>query len=304
MALTRLPLDAPAAGDVVVETLWSGISAGTERLLFTGPDAAISRAWAIRSFPATRASARWSRRARKPGSRSAPRSSCPARAASAPVRGLHRRRRFASRRAGFARRAGPGRARRKGRAAGAGGDRFPRAQRARRPATASSSSATACSAACSRASRSRSGGAPPVVWEKNAARRARRGRLRGDVARTTTSAATTATIFDVSGDPRDPRFARAAARRRAARSCSPASTIALSFAFPPAFMREARIRVAAQWREGDLAEVVRARRSRAALARRPHHPSPPGGRGAPPAYPIAFDDPVCLKMVLDWRSRS
>ena len=36
MALVRLPLDAPAAGDVVVETLWSGISAGTERLLFTG----------------------------------------------------------------------------------------------------------------------------------------------------------------------------------------------------------------------------------------------------------------------------
>src|SRR5271165_4221898 len=36
IALTRLPLDAPAAGDVVVETLWSGVSAGTERLLFTG----------------------------------------------------------------------------------------------------------------------------------------------------------------------------------------------------------------------------------------------------------------------------
>ena len=36
IALARLPLDAPAAGDVVVETLWSGVSAGTERLLFTG----------------------------------------------------------------------------------------------------------------------------------------------------------------------------------------------------------------------------------------------------------------------------
>ena len=33
----------------------------------------------------------------------------------------------------------------------------------------------------------------------------------------------------------------------------------VSFAFPPAFMREARIRVAAQWREGDLAEVVACR---------------------------------------------
>ena len=36
LALAELPLDAPAAGDVVIETLWSGVSAGTERLLFTG----------------------------------------------------------------------------------------------------------------------------------------------------------------------------------------------------------------------------------------------------------------------------
>ena len=36
LSLTRLALDAPAAGDVVVETAWSGISTGTERLLFTG----------------------------------------------------------------------------------------------------------------------------------------------------------------------------------------------------------------------------------------------------------------------------
>src|SRR5271165_1352006 len=36
VSLTRLPLDAPAAADIVVETRWSGISSGTERLLFTG----------------------------------------------------------------------------------------------------------------------------------------------------------------------------------------------------------------------------------------------------------------------------
>ena len=57
IALSRLPLDAPAAGDVVVETEWSGVSTGTERLLFTA-ECHVSRAWDTHSFPATRASAK------------------------------------------------------------------------------------------------------------------------------------------------------------------------------------------------------------------------------------------------------
>ena len=36
IALNRLALTAPEPDDVVVKTLWSGISTGTERLLFTG----------------------------------------------------------------------------------------------------------------------------------------------------------------------------------------------------------------------------------------------------------------------------
>ena len=36
LALTSLVLDPPAATDVVVETHWSGVSTGTERLLYTG----------------------------------------------------------------------------------------------------------------------------------------------------------------------------------------------------------------------------------------------------------------------------
>ena len=36
LALKRLELDAPAPTDVLVETRWSGISTGTERLLYTG----------------------------------------------------------------------------------------------------------------------------------------------------------------------------------------------------------------------------------------------------------------------------
>ena len=36
LALTRLPLDAAGPEDVVVDIEWSGISTGTERLLYTG----------------------------------------------------------------------------------------------------------------------------------------------------------------------------------------------------------------------------------------------------------------------------
>lgn len=36
LAVTRLDVVAPGPADVVVETRWSGISTGTERLLYTG----------------------------------------------------------------------------------------------------------------------------------------------------------------------------------------------------------------------------------------------------------------------------
>ena len=41
--LNRLALTAPTADDVVVDVDWSGVSTGTERLLWSGPHAAVSR---------------------------------------------------------------------------------------------------------------------------------------------------------------------------------------------------------------------------------------------------------------------
>ncbi len=77
----------------------------------------------------------------------------------------------------------------------------------------------------------------------------------------------------------------------------------LSFSFPPAFMSEARIRVAAIWRDGDLAETARLVESgRLSLDGLITHRRPASEAQA--AYPTAFDDPTCLKMVLDWRTRS
>jgi bacteriochlorophyllide a dehydrogenase len=75
----------------------------------------------------------------------------------------------------------------------------------------------------------------------------------------------------------------------------------LNFAFAPAFMREAQIRVAAQWKKHDLLAVTALVESGAlsldglithtfALAR------------ARQAYEVAFGDLQCLKMMVDWRA--
>ena len=73
----------------------------------------------------------------------------------------------------------------------------------------------------------------------------------------------------------------------------------LAFAYAPAFMREASIRVAAQWKKHDLDAVVAmfhdgslplegliTHTEKAAHAQR--------------AYEIAFGDPECLKMIVEW----
>jgi 3-hydroxyethyl bacteriochlorophyllide a dehydrogenase len=77
----------------------------------------------------------------------------------------------------------------------------------------------------------------------------------------------------------------------------------LSFAFPPAFMREARLRVAAEWRQPDL-EAVRqlVDSGRLSLDGLITHRQEAGNADA--AYRTAFGDPACLKMILDWRACS
>ncbi len=75
----------------------------------------------------------------------------------------------------------------------------------------------------------------------------------------------------------------------------------LSFSFPPAFMREARLRAAAEWREGDLVAtrnlIDEGRLSLDGLITHRH-----AAMDAAAAYRTAFDDPACLKMILDWRN--
>jgi len=142
------------------------------------------------------------------------------------------------------------------------------------------------------------GGAAPTVWETNPER------AEGAIGYTVIDPASDPrrdyrSICDVSGDSRllDTLISKLA----------PGGEIVLagfyseplSFAFPPASMREARIRVAAQWHERDLLATKHLAESGALnldgliTHRRPV-------TDADNAYRTAFGDPACLKMILDW----
>jgi 3-hydroxyethyl bacteriochlorophyllide a dehydrogenase len=73
----------------------------------------------------------------------------------------------------------------------------------------------------------------------------------------------------------------------------------ISFAFPPAFMKEARFRVAAEWTRDDL-NVTRTLVESGALSLGGLITHTEPARDASGAYTTAFTDPACLKMILDW----
>jgi len=77
----------------------------------------------------------------------------------------------------------------------------------------------------------------------------------------------------------------------------------LAFQFAPAFLREARFRVAAEWRPPDLDAVTRlVNDGRLPLGGLVTHRVP--FAQATLAYSTAFGDPSCVKMVIDWREAS
>lgn len=74
----------------------------------------------------------------------------------------------------------------------------------------------------------------------------------------------------------------------------------LSFAFPPAFMKEARLRVAAEWAREDLTATA-ALIENGALSLGGLITHRATAEQAPDAYRTAFEDPACLKMILNWK---
>jgi 3-hydroxyethyl bacteriochlorophyllide a dehydrogenase len=74
----------------------------------------------------------------------------------------------------------------------------------------------------------------------------------------------------------------------------------LNFAFPPAFMKEVRLRVAAEWSPEDLRETRALLDSGAlSLENLISHDAP--AAKAPEAYKTAFTEPSCIKMILNWK---
>jgi 3-hydroxyethyl bacteriochlorophyllide a dehydrogenase len=143
-------------------------------------------------------------------------------------------------------------------------------------------------------------GAEPVVWETNPARQGGAEGYRvvhpDDDPRRDYRA-----IYDVSGDPAllDTLIGRLA--RGGEVVLAGFYEQALSFAFPPAFMKEARLRVAAEWQPSDLAATkALIEEGFLSLDGLITHHMP--AMEADAAYRTAFGDPACLKMILDWRT--
>jgi len=143
------------------------------------------------------------------------------------------------------------------------------------------------------------GGPAPTVWETQAGRRdGAKGYRVLDPQQDTTF--DYLTVLDASGDASIldklmPRLRRGGEIILAGFYSKP-----LSFEFPPAFMREARIRVAAEWQPDDFSAVRSlAEDKRLSLDNLISHRLP--ATEADAGYRTAFEDPDCLKMILDWR---
>ncbi len=142
-------------------------------------------------------------------------------------------------------------------------------------------------------------GGAPTVWEHNADRAA------GAAGYAVIDPATDERrdyrcICDVSGDSTilDTLIARLAPGGEIVLAGFYSERVA--FAFPPAFMREARIRIAAEWREPDLLATQKlVQAGQLSLDGLITHRR--DASQAEAAYRTAFGDPGCLKMVLDWR---
>jgi len=140
-------------------------------------------------------------------------------------------------------------------------------------------------------------GASPTVWETNQARHA------GAEGYTVCAPSDDPrknykTIYDASGD--------SAIMDQLVQRLAPGGEIVLAgfysrigFAFAPAFMREARLRIAAQWQPADLS-AVQSLITTGALSLDgliTHHAAPDS---AGDAFRTAFETSDCLKMIINW----
>jgi bacteriochlorophyllide a dehydrogenase len=143
------------------------------------------------------------------------------------------------------------------------------------------------------------GAPPPTVWETNAAR-ADGAAGYAVIDPQTDERGNYKAIYDASGDGAllDSLIGRLT---RGGEIVLAGFYEKLSFNFPPAFMREAKLRIAAEFTPSDLEAVTEMVGTGAlSLDGLVTHTQP--AAKASDAYPQAFSDPACLKMVLDWNT--
>ncbi len=146
------------------------------------------------------------------------------------------------------------------------------------------------------------GGPAPTVWETNRARHA--GAVGYDVVLPENDPRRDyGAIYDASGaaDLLDSLIGRL--RKGGEIVLAGFYTAPVSFAFPPAFMKEARFRIAAEWAAEDMVVTRQLVESGdLSLAGLITHTQPAGTATA--AYETAFTDPDCLKMMLEWKGHA
>ncbi|MEY4696946.1 MAG: chlorophyll synthesis pathway protein BchC, partial [Pseudomonadota bacterium] len=146
-------------------------------------------------------------------------------------------------------------------------------------------------------------GAPaPTVWEVNPARRDGAAGY-ACIDPEDDSRRDYRAIYDASGAPGMldrliPRLARGGEVVLAGFYSEP-----VSFAFPPAFMKEARLRIASEWTPEDLI-ATRALIEAGALSLDGLITHTRPASDARQAYQTAFSDAGCLKMILDWKGHA
>jgi 3-hydroxyethyl bacteriochlorophyllide a dehydrogenase len=295
LALRRLDLTPPEPGDVVVDILWSGISTGTERLLWFGRMPPFP-GMGYPLVPGYEAVGRITLAGSKSGRREGDFVFVPGARCFGDVRGLF---------GGAA-----------SRVVVAGERVMPVDERLGEQAVLLALAATAYHTMAdyqrpdlivghgvlgrlmARIALLR-GDEPPVVWETNPVR-SDAGALYPVIHPDADTRHDYGAIYDVSGDPGllDSLIKRL--RRGGEVVLAGFYSAPLSFNFPPAFLREVRIRVAAEWAPSDLAAVRRlVETGKLSLDGLITHRAE--ADNAADAYHTAFSDPACLKMILDWR---
>lgn len=300
IALTRIALDAPKPGDVVVAIDWTGISTGTERLLWSGRMPAFP-GMGYPLVPGYEALGHVVEAGPDANIAVGTRVFVPGASCFGPVRGLFGA--AASRLVVPADRVmaldGPS-----GSVSGAEGVLLALAATARHAIAADGAALPELIVGHGVLGRLMArlvvaAGGSPVVWERNPQRTG--GTLGYTVlAPDADPKHDYRSIVDVSGDPDllDTLIGRLG--RGGELVLAGFYSERLHFAFPAAFMREIRLRVAAEWQRADLVAVRdMAASGRLSLAGLISHRR--DARDAPDAYRDAFEDADCIKMTLDWR---